>query len=168
MIAIQRLDKRLGVGEVLVQVQGADGNSRSVTPYDLYKQQIEVCEARISQDDTFSTSDGLRSQGGSIAERIIDAERALKKAINLEKNFAQELTQAMFDRVVNCKGIQKSEEKCMPGDNGSLPALNTQDSKFCVAQASSCANQAKACYIETDTIVTVSYTHLTLPTSPKV
>ena len=153
MIAIQRLDKRLGVGEVLVQVQGADGNSRGVTPYDLYKQQIDVCEARISQDDTFSTVDGLRDQGGSVSERIQDAERALRKGINLEKNFAQELSQAMFDRVVNCSGIQKSEEKCMPGDNGSLPALDTTDNQFCVAHASSCANQAKSCYAETDTIV---------------
>jgi hypothetical protein len=153
MIAIQRLDKRLGVGEVLVQVQGADGNSRSVTPYDLYKQQIEVCEARISQDDTFSTVDGLRDQGGSVAERIQDAERALRKGINLEKNFAQELSQAMFDRVVNCDGIQKSEEKCMPGESGALPALDTTDGQFCVAHATSCANQAKSCYAETDTIV---------------
>lgn len=153
MLAIQRLDKRLGVGEVTVTIQGADGNSRAVTPYDLYRQQIEVCEARVAQDDTFSTVDGLRQQGGSVAERIADAERALKKAINLEKNFSQELTQAVFDRVVNCQGIQKSEEKCMPDSNGVLSALNPGDDQFCIDHGSSCANQARACYIETDTIV---------------
>ncbi|MCF8060091.1 MAG: hypothetical protein K9K67_12390 [Bacteriovoracaceae bacterium] len=153
MAAIQRLDQRYGVGDIFVQVQGADAQTRSVTPYGLYKQQIEICKARIEQDDTFSTSEGLRKKGGSVSERIADAERALKKAINLEKNFSNELTSAIFNRVVNCKGIQKSEEKCMPGQNGSLPALNTADDKFCIQHASTCANQARNCYIETDTIV---------------
>ena len=153
MAAIQRLDQRYGVGEVYVQVKGADARSRSVTPYGLYKQQIDICKARIEQDDTFSTTAGLRDKGGSAAERIQDAERALKKAINLEKNFSQELTTSIYNRVVNCEGIQKSEEKCMPGQGGKLKALDTSDGNFCISQASTCANQARACYIETDTIV---------------
>jgi hypothetical protein len=153
MAAIQRLDQRYGVGEVYVQVKGADARSRSVTPYGLYKQQIDICKARIEQDDTFSTTAGLRDKGGSAAERIQDAERALKKAINLEKNFSQELTTSIYNRVVNCEGIQKSEEKCMPGQGGKLKALDTSDGNFCISQASTCANQARACYIETDTLV---------------
>lgn len=153
MAAIKRLDQRYGVGEIFLQVEGADANNRVVTPYGLYKQQIEICEARIQQDDTFSTVDGLRKQGGSRAERIADAERALKKAINLEKSFSEELTNGILNRVVNCEGIQQTEQKCMPGQGGALPALDISDDQFCIGHATTCAAQARSCYIETDTIV---------------
>lgn len=153
MAAIQRLDKKYGVGEVYLQLKGADAVSRNTTPYGLYQSQIEACKVRVSQDDTFSTNDKLRDQGGSVEERINDAERALNKAITLEQNFVAELTNNIFNRVVNCEGIQPSEEQCQAGKS-SNSVMNTQSNRFCIAHASSCAQQTLGCFNEMQTLVT--------------
>jgi hypothetical protein len=153
MAAIQRLDKRYGVGEVYLQIKGADATSRNTTPYGLYKSQIDACKVRISQDDTFSTSKRLRSQGGSVEERINDAERALNKAIKLEQNFVSELTANIYNRVVNCEGLQPSEEQCQAG-NGQNSVMNRSSNRFCIAHASTCAQQTLGCYNEMETLVT--------------
>jgi hypothetical protein len=153
MAAIQRLDKRYGVGEVYLQIKGADATSRNTTPYGLYKSQIDACKVRISQDDTFSTSKKLRQQGGSVEERINDAERALNKAIKLEQNFVAELTTNIYNRVVNCEGLQTSEEQCQAG-SGQNSVMNRSSNRFCIAHATTCAQQTLGCYNEMETLVT--------------
>lgn len=151
MNAIATLDKKYGVGEVYIQVAGADADSSSMTPYGLYVKQIETCKARVEQDDTFSTSSTMREYG-SIAERIADAERAMQKAINLEANFLNELTTGIYDRVVNCEGIQSDASRC-DYRNGGAEVFATQDPKFCISHATNCATEVTQCYQEADKIV---------------
>lgn len=152
MSAISKLDKKYGVGEVFVQVAGSDAQSRTMTPYGLYQQQIAVCKQRINQDETFSTKEGLKKQSGSIAERIGDAERAMRKAIALENNFLNELTSGIFDRVVHCEGIEPNASRC-DFTNGGQETFNTGDGQFCVAHASTCAQEVSSCYQEADVVV---------------
>lgn len=152
MLAIQRLDAKYGVGEIFLQVQGADATSRSTTPYGLYQQQIEVCKARIEQDETFSTKEGLRNKGGSVAERISDAERALKKGIQLERNFVNDLVNNIYNRVVKCDGLEPSQEKCSP-NSGGLAALSLTNPQFCMEHASSCSEVALGCNRELNGMV---------------
>ena len=152
MAAIARLDKRYGVGEVYVQVKGADAISRNLTPYGLYQSQIETCKAKVAQDDTFSTAKGLRDKGGSQEQRFRDAERALRKALQLENNFVNELTEKIYNRVVNCEGLQPSEEQCIAG-NGNDSILDRSNNQFCIAHASSCAQVTMGCFQEINSLV---------------
>jgi len=156
--AIKRLDQDYGVGEIYIQVQGSAGRSGSVTPYELYRQQIALCEAKLDQDNTFSTESGSRADV-SINDKIEQAERALKKALNLEKSFISDLKQSIYDRVVNCEGIEPSQESCSYGE-GSFSALNPQDSNFCVAAGSTCATQVNGCFSEVATVVTNKETEM--------
>ncbi len=152
MNAIAKLDKSYGVGEVFVQIAGSDAQSRTMTPYGLYQQQISLCKRRINQDDTFSTKEALSKKSGSIAERIADAERAMRKAINLENNFLNELTNGVYERVVNCEGIAADTNRCDFG-GGNDKIFEPTDGQFCISHADNCANTVKACYQEADVVV---------------
>lgn len=161
MDAISKLDARFGVGNIYIQVQNADAQGVTMTPYGLYQSQIDACEARINQDDTFSTDSAKRAtENSTYADRIAKAQKAIKKALALESKFQNELSTALYNRIVNCDGIQSKAESCEFGSD-STPDLETSSANFCIANATTCANQINSCYKEADKIIATKQTQMT-------
>ena len=154
MNSIAALDQEYGVGNIFIQTKRA-GQTDYPTPYGLYQAQIEFCEAQVTQDETFSTDPRKRSRMyNSYEQRIARAERAIKKALSIEKEFVNDLSTAVKNRVKNCEGIEFKQESCIMGSNGEASALSTEGNpNFCIAHANTCSNQIQACYKEADTIV---------------
>jgi hypothetical protein len=154
MNSIAALDQQYGVGNIFIQTKRA-GQTDYPTPYGLYQSQIEYCEAQVSQNETFSTDSGKRSQvSSSYADRIQRAERALKKALNIEQEFVADLSVAVINRVKNCEGIEYKEESCIMGSSGDSSALSTEGNpNFCIGHANTCSTKIQSCFKEADTIV---------------
>jgi len=153
MNSIAALDRQYGVGNIFIQTKRA-GQTDYPTPYGLYQAQIEYCEAQVTQNDTFSTDPSKRSQlNGSYADRIQRAEKALKKALLIEKEFVSELSNAIINRVKNCEGIEYKADSCIMGSSGNSSAIATGNPNFCIAHATTCSNQIQSCFQEADTIV---------------
>tara|TARA_Y100000780_G_C13696027_1_gene422624 strand:- start:66370 stop:69537 length:3168 start_codon:yes stop_codon:yes gene_type:complete len=154
MDAIAQLDSRFGVGNIYIKMQNADAQGVTMTPYGLYQSQIDACEARINQDDTFSTDSSKRATDNSTyADRIAKAEKAIKKALNLESKFQNELATSLYNRVVNCEGIQPKTDRCQFGSEAGTVDLEPSSPNFCVSNATTCANQINSCYKEAETII---------------
>ncbi len=154
MDAIAKLDARFGVGNIYVQIQDADAQGVTMTPYGLYQKQIDTCEARINQDNTFSTEKGQRAtENSTYADKIAKAEKAIKKALKLEKKFQNDLATSLYNRVVNCEGIAPKTESCQFSGDGAIADLDVGSPNFCVKNASSCASTINSCYQESETII---------------
>ena len=161
--AISQLDSRYGVGNIYVQVQDSTAQNVSMTPYGLYQKQIELCEAKIEQDDTFSTDSSKRASGSSsYSNRIAKAEKAIKKALALETEYQNEITDALYDRVVNCTGVSNKPSACSLSEGGSDVAtfLEPSSANFCIKDATTCASKVNSCYKEADKIVTKKKTQM--------
>jgi len=158
MDAIAKLDARFGAGNIYIQLQDANVQGVTMTPYGLYQSQIDACEARINQDDTFSTSTAQRAtENSTYADKIAKAEKAIKKALNLEQDFQNELGTALYNRVVNCEGIAPKTDRC---EFGGSDDLNLASGNFCVANATTCASQINSCYKEANTIIEKKQTQM--------
>ena len=158
MDAIAKLDARFGAGNIYIQLQDANVQGVTMTPYGLYQSQIDACEARINQDDTFSTDAAQRAtENSTYADKIAKAEKAIKKALNLEQDFQNELGTALYNRVVNCEGIAPKTDRC---EFGGADDLSPASGNFCVANATTCASQINSCYKEANTIIEKKQTQM--------
>ena len=158
MDAIAKLDARFGAGNIYIQLQDANVQGVTMTPYGLYQSQIDACEARINQDDTFSTNTAQRAtENSTYADKIAKAEKAIKKALNLEQDFQNELGTALYNRVVNCEGITPKTDRC---EFGGADDLSPASGNFCVANATTCASKINSCYKEANTIIEKKQTQM--------
>lgn len=140
---IEALDKKFGVGEVYLTYTNASGNRISATTYGLYKDQIAACETQIGNTMGFGLQ---RSQ----KQKIATANEAIQKAISLERTFRNDLKQSLYDRAVNCKGIEPKQETCSYADSS---VMASSGDNFCISNAVSCAGQVNTCQAEVHTVV---------------
>jgi hypothetical protein len=147
---IEKLDSDFGVGEVYLTYTNASGSRISATTYGLYKDQIAACETKISNTNGF----GLEK---SDQERINRANQALQKAIALEKSFRNDLKQSLYDRVVNCEGIETKQEDCSFKNTS---VMKSDDNNYCISNAVSCAGQVNTCQSEVNTVVELKKTEM--------
>ena len=140
---IEDLDQEFGVGEVFLTYTDSNGRRTSATTYGLYKDQIAACETKIGNTKGF----GLEQ---SYQVKIERANKALQKAIALEKAFRNDLKQSLYDRVVNCKGIEPNQESCSYADSS---VMSNSGDNYCISNAVSCAKQVNTCQAEVHTVV---------------
>ncbi|MBC7538195.1 MAG: hypothetical protein H7281_05200 [Bacteriovorax sp.] len=110
------------------------------SPYNLFMKTIDKCQQRFTQDDQFSSKG---SSGVSYQKKVERGRAALQELKNLNDSFSSKITQAITDQVLNCNG-----QASKAGSDCSEESLKSTSDNFCVAHASSCANDIQGCYAE--------------------
>ena len=151
--AIQALDNKFGVGEVYLSYTNATGQQVRSTTYGLYKAQIEACENKINNESTTASRSSDRLNR-SYQERIDRASEAIQKAVQLEKNYRVDLRKSLFERIVNCEGIELREQDCTYSSisNGG-GVLSDNNPNYCISNATSCAQSYNSCQNMLNTVV---------------
>ncbi|MCP4913026.1 MAG: hypothetical protein GY909_07895 [Oligoflexia bacterium] len=145
--AIRRLDAKFGPGVITVRYSDASANQIQETPYGLFRKQVQMCENYISQDNTYSKNNTNQK---SIAEKIDRADRYIKKIMGLEKSFSSNLVNSIRDQVENCNGQPMEAGACVAGSD---KMMNPKSQSFCIAHATTCADQVNNCYQQVEQVV---------------
>lgn len=145
--AIRRLDSKFGAGVITVRYSDASANQIQETPYGLFRKQVQMCESYISQDNTYSKNNTNQK---SIAEKIDRADRYIKKIMGLEKSFSSNLVNSIRDQVENCNGQPMESGSCVAGSDD---LMNPKSQSFCIAHATTCADQVNNCYQQVEQVV---------------
>jgi hypothetical protein len=129
-----------------VTYSDSTGSSVKSSPYELLAKTESACNAKYSDSQTFSKT---QANGLSEDEKAKKVQGLLQEYKNLSDNFASKLSNNIISTLINCNGESlKATDKC---DETTIDPAQKGD--FCIAKASTCANNMLACYTEVNTQV---------------
>ncbi|MBT3586246.1 MAG: hypothetical protein HN509_15165 [Halobacteriovoraceae bacterium] len=144
LVQLERLAKQHP--DVVLETKNFDnGKKEDLTPFQVFRSNINACEQAFEQDETFGSQ-----QKASMKRRVDRAKRYLNELRGLESNFAANLINSINDEVKNCNGsdFQDADGQCTKG------FLAPSNPKFCFKHANTCAANMQACFAQIDAVVT--------------
>jgi hypothetical protein len=145
---IRLLDARIG-GNVQISMHHFDGSNGSVTPYQLYNQQLDLCEAQLTQP-------GEAGQL-SLQEKVEETQRLINEIKADKDRFVRNIDNQILDEVINCSNAPMAAGACTVA--GAETMLNPAGDNFCIAHASQCSTDLKACHKEAEDEIKVKKDH---------
>ncbi len=144
---MQSLDASYGAGAVTLRTQSASGSGSFVPPYALFREQINRCRGEMYQDSASSNAAGIES----MAVTIDKSDQSIKQALKLERSFASEFYNSLYDEIVNCSGQSVKTSTC--NLNQAASVLEPSGENFCVGHATECGTRINACHASTSQII---------------
>lgn len=142
MEQIRQLDAKYSGSNISITYKDSGSQTIKSTTYDLYRNTVNACANKFTQNDTFTTGSGKQV---SQQKQIKRAKEYMNDLRDLEATFAAQIGNQVYDALINCSGNSEDSNTCSTSD-----VFNQKSENFCMKHATSCSSKVQQCYKQAD------------------